>query len=1148
MWLYVADLAVKLVLEWDNEVNYMSTNRNAIFPEDSEEDFSFSYTWADQHWTAPASWELTIECRWAWSNNAAWWYAKWKIAVRKGQKFSIMVWWRWNRSDNWTTYWFGWSTTYGWRWWWGLSWVFTWETAIWATDASRVVIIAWWAWGWRTWGWAWWGTNWQNWNGGSYWYPWAWGTQTWRWSWGNTRSEQFRWWGWSWTYWFGWGWWWRWGNGSGWDGSWDDDAQAGWGSGHCCSEMTETTLTVGWWAAANVDWTISFHFESKVIVPVPTYVTQAWIYHNPDLGLISMSSDWENWVTIADKNVWATSSDPTDQNSYWKTFQYGNIYWFPWEGDSTAITTSSAIPSLSGYEWGNLYSDSTYRTNMSWLGRNTNLWKGIAFTNLKSLEKWPCPLWFHVPTVSEFNSIVAILQSIIWEEEEITLETLETYFLMSHPKVRKWSWSFSTDYIDSIYWTLDVELDHDIHLFWGMSLSPWLSSWGTILWFLWFRIHQYSESSALSIEMWAGLANTSMYIRPFRDKAMIPTTEWTRLSPWWERPRLPLAYQEVAYIEGTGTQYLDTGVSAPNWFKTELRVLITGQVAQTLIGSHNVGTPYWRNNVNTFTVWSTWGLHMNEEMINSLWSINLWQIYEIEGCTILWASYLTVDWVRLTTGTNTSPMSSNNILLLQNQYWLNHGDSCNKARIYSCKMYNDSLVLIRDFVPCYRRIDWVIWMYDLVNNQFYTNAGSWTFAKWVDVRVPSVPQQYQEVEYIQGTWTQYIDTGLTLETAARLDNFAIRVKATHTWSWNFAGTKSAVDSPTYMTMEVVGWATTTLRCFIANGSTYTDRAVLRDNNITIDDILFSYSSSVATQVINWTTYTQARSSWYTTSDRPIYIFARNQWANTAEQLLSMKLYTCLMAVNWTLERYLVPCYRISDSKPWLYDLVNDVFYVNSWTGEFTRWNAIRFYRTNSNTISYFPFENWFNDVTWNRTLSVSGVTIDNQTAKFSAESNNMALSSVINNSVLTISVMYYYWWYATWWWWNTLFAHQWGTYHHILMPATSSSWTLWNIWFYNSWWKPSSKVLALNKWYHIVTTKNWTNQKIYVNWELVQNETSFNNGTSWCELWMIWNYNTNQNQWPIWNMSECIFESREWTQDDVLQYLDKVKDFYWIEV
>jgi hypothetical protein len=84
---------------------------------------TFSYTWADQVFEVPEDCNMTIECWGAWSNNASWWYAKWVIPVTKWQKLSFMIWWNWGRTNDWTTYWFGWSTTYWGRWGWWLSWV-----------------------------------------------------------------------------------------------------------------------------------------------------------------------------------------------------------------------------------------------------------------------------------------------------------------------------------------------------------------------------------------------------------------------------------------------------------------------------------------------------------------------------------------------------------------------------------------------------------------------------------------------------------------------------------------------------------------------------------------------------------------------------------------------------------------------------------------------------------------------------------------------------------------------------------------------------------------------------------------------------------------------------------------------------------------
>lgn len=55
------------------------------------------------------------------------------------------------------------------------------------------------------------------------------------------------------------------------------------------------------------------------------------------------------------------------------------------------------------------------------------------------------------------------------------------------------------------------------------------------------------------------------------------------------------------------------------------------------------------------------------------------------------------------------------------------------ARLYDMKIY-DNEDLVRDFVPCYRKSDNVIGLYDKVNRQFYTNAGTGIFSKGDDVQ------------------------------------------------------------------------------------------------------------------------------------------------------------------------------------------------------------------------------------------------------------------------------------------------------------------------------------------------------------------------------------------------------------------------------
>lgn len=64
---------------------------------------------------------------------------------------------------------------------------------------------------------------------------------------------------------------------------------------------------------------------------------------------------------------------------------------------------------------------------------------------------------------------------------------------------------------------------------------------------------------------------------------------------------------------------------------------------------------------------------------------------------------------------------------------------------------------MRNFIPCYRRSDNVIGLYDLVENKFYTNAGTGNFLKGPDVTLPN-PNYPQEIRSCgdDGTMTEVI--------------------------------------------------------------------------------------------------------------------------------------------------------------------------------------------------------------------------------------------------------------------------------------------------------------------------------------------------------------------------------------------------------
>lgn len=79
------------------------------------------------------------------------------------------------------------------------------------------------------------------------------------------------------------------------------------------------------------------------------------------------------------------------------------------------------------------------------------------------------------------------------------------------------------------------------------------------------------------------------------------------------------------------------------------------------------------------------------------------------------------------------------------------------------------MATLHHYIPCYRKSDNVIGLYDIITDEFKTNAGTGSFTKGSNTDVHGLPNEYQEVEYIQSSGTQYINTGYipTMDTYAR---------------------------------------------------------------------------------------------------------------------------------------------------------------------------------------------------------------------------------------------------------------------------------------------------------------------------------------------------------------------------------------------
>lgn len=192
---------------------------------------------------------------------------------------------------------------------------------------------------------------------------------------------------------------------------------------------------------------------------------------------------------------------------------------------------------------------------------------------------------------------------------------------------------------------------------------------------------------------------------------------------------LPSEYKEVEYIESTGTQYIDTNYiinSKTNKIEIVFQMVNVDNEFNCVFGYEKVSNNrffmrYNQNNTNYF------GCYTPNSSAHVMNSSNKNQIiFDIPNDKL----YKNGNEENVTITINTSGL---NLYL----FGLNYNDSfatnnASNMRLFSFKIYeNDKIV--KEYIPCYRKSDNEIGMYDLVNDVFYTNAGTGTFNKGGDV-------------------------------------------------------------------------------------------------------------------------------------------------------------------------------------------------------------------------------------------------------------------------------------------------------------------------------------------------------------------------------------------------------------------------------
>jgi len=266
-----------------------------------------------------------------------------------------------------------------------------------------------------------------------------------------------------------------------------------------------------------------------------------WLVHDTDEWTITVySPDGSYGIVIQDKNLWATmtwygSAAPAE--SYWNFYQWWNNYGFPSDSNAT-ITISSTKVDTSSYWPDNPYSSSTFviwsgnyhNPNSDWsIEFNDNLrwwswddetnWWWLNSDNPITGRKWPCPEWYHIPSIWELDEL-----AVIWYNNKYD-DDLSTWYLIEEVSLQQDNTKVSSEFAQDLMipftsmrywdnWEVDTDLIGFLGNFW--SSTPYSEWWFTLS----LIIHNF-KSGILKYAVYADVGNyrsSAISVRCFKDE------------------------------------------------------------------------------------------------------------------------------------------------------------------------------------------------------------------------------------------------------------------------------------------------------------------------------------------------------------------------------------------------------------------------------------------------------------------------------------------------------------------------------------------------------------------------------------------------------------------------------------------------------
>lgn len=391
---------------------------------------------------------------------------------------------------------------------------------------------------------------------------------------------------------------------------------------------------------------------------------------------------------------------------------------------------------------------------------------------------------------------------------------------------------------------------------------------------------------------------------------------------------VPKNIRQMGYIQSSGAQYINTGINGEIKAEIDMAFQSFAEGNNTILWGENSASPWGCNGIRWMPSSNTFQLGQSTTYSTSaINDIVLTKKYKLEIQTKADDYYLKLNGITKVSGSNGSTLSTSNIYLFANNSGGTAGQFSN-IRLYGCKIWKDN-VLVRDYIPVV--VDTVCCLYDKVEKKFYYNAGTGSFSAGYDKNVP----QNVELDYIESTGTQYIDTGIVPKSTTRMI-LDVQVEDLSIDNRNGWGSTASAES------FFVG-THTSISNFHANISsnwTRTETTIPKDTSRHVWDIS---NSAIKLDNVSYGTGDIGDTA---EAGQTLYLFALHVEYSPNIYYCKERIYSCQIYDGNTLVRDFVPMLD-NYGTPCLYDNITETYFYNQGTGQF----IYQYEDENSNYIS-----------------------------------------------------------------------------------------------------------------------------------------------------------------------------------------------------